>query len=75
MIIQAQSGSDHMSLGAMLGNTNDAFIALRDVALPKGSHNVTYFANTYDAGSETNGESCSTIPGPACGGEGLSLGR
>ncbi|MCB1985148.1 MAG: spondin domain-containing protein [Burkholderiales bacterium] len=72
MIIHAHSKKDHLSLGAMLGNTNDAFIALRDVALPKGNRSVTYFANAYDAGSETNDESCSTIPGPACGGAGPS---
>ncbi|MCB1934746.1 MAG: spondin domain-containing protein [Nitrosomonas sp.] len=72
IMIHAHSRKDHLSLGAMLGNTNDAFIALRDVALPQGRHTITYFANAYDAGSETNDESCSTVPGPACGGAGLS---
>ncbi|MCP5246269.1 MAG: spondin domain-containing protein [Burkholderiales bacterium] len=72
MMINAHSRKDHLSLGAMLVNTNDAFIALRDVTLPKGNHSITYFADAYDAGSETNDESCSTIPGPACGGTGLS---
>lgn len=72
MIIHTHSKKKRLSLGAMLVNTNDAFIALRDVVLPKGYRTVTYFANAYDAGSETNDESCSTIPGPACGGAGLS---
>lgn len=74
MTVHAQNQRDHLSIGAMLGNTNDAFIALRDVTLPKGYGAVTYFADAYDAGSETNDESCSTVPGPACGGAALSPG-
>lgn len=72
MTITAHKRVDHLSVGAMLVNTNDAFIALRDVELPKGRQAVTYFADVYDAGSETNDESCSNIPGPACGGAALS---
>jgi len=72
MVITANTANDHLSLGAMLANTNDAFIALRDVSLPKNTNAVTYFADVYDAGSETNDELCSSIPGPACGGIGLS---
>ena len=72
MTITARKRIDHLSLGAMLVNTNDAFIALRDVKLPKTKQAVTYFADVYDAGSETNDESCSNIPGPACGGTALS---
>ncbi|CAH1386164.1 Spondin domain-containing protein [Candidatus Nitrotoga sp. M5] len=72
MTITANSDRNHVSFGAMLGNTNDAFIALRDVKLPKGKRVVTYYADTYDAGSETNDESCGTVVGPACGGEGFS---
>ena len=72
IMITTSSGKKSLSLGAMLVNTNDAFIALRDVALPKGMQKVTYFADVYDAGSETNNESCSAIPGPACGGAALS---
>ncbi|MCI0504768.1 MAG: spondin domain-containing protein [Gammaproteobacteria bacterium] len=63
---------DHLSLGAMLGNTNDAFVALTDVPLPKGMQMTVYMASAYDAGSETNDELCATVPGPACGGEALS---
>jgi hypothetical protein len=65
---------DHFSYGAMLGNTNDAFAGLADVALPFGRWSVTYMAVGYDAGTETNDESCATVPGPACGGEALSPG-
>ena len=64
--------NDHLSLGAMLGNTNDAFVGLADVRLPKGKRMVTYMAPGYDAGTETNDELCATVPGPACGGAALS---
>lgn len=72
MTIKARPGVDHLSLGAMLGNTNDAFIGLRNVKLPNAGSTVSYMADAYDAGTETNDESCSTVPGPACGGAALS---
>lgn len=72
MMVTARRGTDRLSLGAMLGNTNDGFIALRDVALPKGQKVVTYMADGYDAGSESNDELCATVPGPACHGAALS---
>lgn len=72
MTIMARPGMDHLSLGAMLANTNDAFIGLRNVKLPKVGATVSYMADAYDAGTETNDESCSTVPGPACGGTALS---
>lgn len=53
-----------LSLTAMLATTNDAFVALNNVALPKKS--ATYYAHVYDAGSEANNEDCSFIPGPPC---------
>ena len=71
VVITANEG-DHLSLGAMLGNTNDAFVALTDVQLPSGKHAKRYMAPAYDAGTETNDELCATVPGPACGGEALS---
>ena len=55
----------HLSLTAMLATTNDSFVALNSVRLPKKS--VTYYANIYDAGSEANNELCDYIPGPPCG--------
>lgn len=55
---------DRLSLAAMLATTNDGFAGLRSVALPR--HSATYFAYAYDAGSETNNELCSHIPGPPC---------
>lgn len=57
----------HLSLTAMLATTNDAFVALNNVRLPKKS--VTYYARIYDAGSEANNELCNFIPGPPCGAE------
>ena len=53
-----------LSLTAMLATTNDAFVALNGVSLPKKS--ATYYAHVYDAGSETNNEDCAFIPGPPC---------
>ncbi len=64
----AISGSnrfDHLSVAAMLIPTNDAFVAINGLPLPK-DYSVTY-AQAYDAGSEANDELCSNIPGPFCG--------
>jgi len=59
------------SMAAMLLPTNDSFVALDSVYLPRyGSR--TYYAHAYDAGSEPNDEVCANIPGPFCGGEGRS---
>ncbi|SEM85292.1 spondin domain-containing protein [Nitrosomonas marina] len=58
---------NRLSLFAMLLPTNDGFIALNNMALPQtGSVQSTF--NAYDAGTETNTESCEDIPGPLCGG-------
>lgn len=72
MTVVARPGVNRLSLGAMLGNTNDAFIALRNVKLPMAGSTVAYMADAYDAGTETNDESCASVPGPACGGAALS---
>jgi hypothetical protein len=61
----------YLSLAAMMVPTNDTFVALNHVRLPlHGS--VTYYAKSYDAGSEINDESCLHVPGPQCGGEAYS---
>ncbi len=54
----------HLSLTAMLATTNDSFVALNSVRLPKKS--ATYLATVYDAGSEENNEHCAFVPGPPC---------
>lgn len=59
--------SDVLSLASMLLPTNDTFMALDSVRLPRYS-SATYLAYSFDAGSETNDEICANIPGPQCGG-------
>ena len=48
----------------MLASSNDAFTAISGKAFPRKS--VSYMAETYDAGSEVNNESCAYVPGPPC---------
>ncbi len=57
---------------AMLIPTNDAFFAMQGIKLPKGNKTRIATAVAYDAGSEPNDESCESIPGLTCGGEGAS---
>ena len=53
--ISASGDAKYLSVASMLGRTNDAFWALRGVALPRGiGDTARYFANGYDAGSEAN---------------------
>ena len=63
-----------LSLAGMLIPTNDALVALRSVNLPGFKRQRTFFARSYDAGSENNDELCASIPGPPtlCNGEGVS---
>ncbi len=70
MMISARRGTEHVSVGAMLGATNDAFMAIADMDLPRERDTVTYMADAYDAGSETNDELSATVAG--LGGEGYS---
>lgn len=69
--IKASHRYRSLSLAAMLLPTNDTFVALNNVPLPR-RYRSTYFAEAYDAGSEPNDEICANIPGPQCGGEGPS---
>lgn len=61
----------NLSLAAMLIPTNDTFMSIDTVRLPSWG-SKTFYANAYDAGSETNDEICANIPGPQCGGDGPS---
>jgi len=70
VMISAKHRFDHISVAAMLGATNDAFFAIKDMSLPWGRSSVSYMAPAYDAGSETNDELSSTVAG--LGGEGYS---
>ena len=70
--VRGRPSQDRLSVAAMLLPTNDGFYALDAVVLPsRGS--VSYTALGYDAGSEFNDELCAHIPGPQCGGAGLSV--
>ena len=60
-----------LSVAAMLIPTNDTFMALNSVNLPRRGQ-VSYIALAYDAGTEANDQNCANIPGPRCGGEGNS---
>jgi hypothetical protein len=70
--ITAHDGTDHISLAAMLIPTNDSFIAVNGMPLPKGKEPAVFLSTGHDAGSEPNDELCANIPGPVCGGEGTS---
>jgi len=60
--ISASGDAKYLSVASMLGKTNDGFWALRGVALPRGiGDTARYFANGYDAGSEANAESDTTV--------------
>lgn len=66
-----------LTLVTMLVNTNDAITALNaetigDIAVGESR---TYYAPTWDAGTELNTEAAGTIPGPADGGTGFDSGR
>ena len=61
-----------ISLAAMLIPTNDAFFSIQGVRIPKDWYKKVVYAPAYDAGSETNDELCTNIPGPVCDGAGPS---
>lgn len=62
------NGGTQLSCVGMLGTTNDGFFGIRNVPLPrKRRESVTVLARAYDAGSESNSESCAKIPGSPCG--------
>ena len=56
-----------ISLAGMLASTNDGFAALNSMPLPK--HSARYVVGVFDAGSESNNESCAYVPGPPCAGD------
>lgn len=62
-----------LSLAGMLIPTNDTFVGVDSVFLPLYG-GTTVHALAYDAGSEANDQNCTNIPGPRCGGAGLSPG-
>ncbi len=60
--ISAAAKYRFLSLASMLVSTNDAFVALNCLKLPR--HETTVYLYAYDAGTEDNDESCPYIPGP-----------
>ncbi len=66
VVVTGHPGRGHISIGAMLIPTNDTFVALDAVRLPR-SGSVTYLLRAYDAGTEYNTQNCDNIPGPTCG--------
>ncbi len=73
VMIESTLAMDRLSLAAMLLPTNDSFVGLNSVRLPRGARgSITYTAIGYDAGSEPNDELCANIPGPPCFGAGGS---
>lgn len=77
-----QGKCTHISVVAMLANTNDAFASIGAWRLPMnlpllgylgiGSGEQRVYGPAYDAGAEVNDELCASIPGPACGAPGVS---
>lgn len=61
----------YLSVASMLIPTNDTFVALNTVRLPNHGER-TFYALAYDAGTEANDQNCANIPGPVCGGAGVS---
>lgn len=70
--IEARGRRDVISVAAMLIPTNDTFVALNSVALPRNRITAVYTVPAYDAGTEVNDQNCANIPGPRCGGEGFN---
>ncbi len=65
--------ADFLTVAAMLIPTNDAFVALNGVCIPRGTATLDVLVLAYDAGTERNDELCASIPGPnfaECGGPG-----
>lgn len=48
--------NDFLSIVAMLLPTNDGFVGLDALEIPKAAGSYTYFLNAYDAGTEANDE-------------------
>ena len=73
--IEARPNRDVLSVAAMLIPTNDTFMALDAVPLPRNRQTAVHYAPAYDSGTEANDQDCANIPGPRCGGEGFNADR
>lgn len=54
--IKTQRRNNHLSVVAMLLPTNDGFVGLDSLKLPKRRGTYTYYLHAYDAGTEANNE-------------------
>lgn len=73
VVVKGKKDFRYISLVSMLIPTNDAFIGISGLKVPKKSNSpLTVPVVAYDAGTEVNDEMCENIPGPVCGGEGMS---
>lgn len=68
--VKADGDFKYVSLAAMFLPTNDGFVALNGMRLPK--RHAVKMLPVMDAGTENNDELCASIPGPHCGGEPFS---
>lgn len=66
LFIHSSYHARFISLASMLVSTNDAFMAVNKLKLPRRS-STTITVPAYDAGAENNDENCAFIPGPPCG--------
>jgi hypothetical protein len=64
--ISASESARYLSLASMLICSNDGFIGLNSVELPKGPETGVYFPMAYDAGTEANDELYTSVVDP-CG--------
>ena len=62
--LQASANADRLSLAVMLICTNDGFGGLNGVKLPGGFDPATFYAMAYDAGTEVNDETSTSIVDP-----------
>ena len=67
--ITTDGRASRLSLAVMLICTNDGFVGVRNLRLPRGDHPITAYARAYDAGTEVNDELYESIV-PPCGGIG-----
>lgn len=70
--VEGRGRRDVISVAAMLIPTNDTFMALNSVPLPRNRATAVFSVPAYDSGTEVNDQNCANIPGPRCGGEGFN---
>ncbi len=72
LMLRSGGAFNRISFISMLNPTNDGFVAVQGVKIPKNNKRIVVDVPAYDAGSEINDEQCASIPGVLCDGEGRS---